>query len=86
MAKKTPLERSNLEKELFAQRITEEMLAAHIGRSTSYISNRMKGRYSWTVSEAYKILELLRKEPRDIAIYFPPEEGFTCEKLIFCVG
>ena len=38
MAKKAPLERSALEKELFAQRVTEDMLARYIGRSTSYVS------------------------------------------------
>lgn len=86
MAKKAPHERSALEKELFAQRVTEDMLARYIGRSTSYVSNRMIGRYAWTVAEAYQILKLLRKEPRDFIIYFPPEEGFVCEKVTFCVG
>ncbi len=86
MAKKPPPERTALEKELFAQRVTEDMLARYIGRSTSYVSNRMIGRYPWTVTEAYQILKLLRKEPRDFVIYFPPEEGYACEKVMFCVG
>nr|DAK04967.1 MAG TPA: Regulatory protein-modification, helix-turn-helix, transcriptional regulator, DNA [Caudoviricetes sp.] len=86
MAKKAPNKRSRLETELFANRYTEADVAAVIGRSTSYVSNRMIGRYAWTVAEAYQILKLLRKEPRDFVIYFPPEEGYACEKVMFCVG
>lgn len=74
MAKKTPQRRSALETALFTSRLTEADAAAAIGRSASYISNRLNGRGSFTIADAYKILEMLGKEPEEIATFFPPEK------------
>lgn len=74
MAKKAPNKRSRLETELFANRCTEADVAAVIGRSVPYISDRFNGRKSFTVSEAYKLLELLGREPEEIFGFFPPEK------------
>lgn len=58
--------------------VTGEMLANHIGRSTTYVSNRMirnsRG-YSWTVDEVYKILNFLEIPQSEIFTYFPPNGG-----------
>lgn len=80
MAKKAPNKRSRLETELFANRYTEADVAAVIGRSVPYISDRFNGRKSFTVSEAYKLLELLGREPEEIFGFFPPEPERTGRK------
>ena len=58
--------------------VTGEMLANHIGRSKTYVSNRMirdpRG-YSWTVDEVYKILDFLEIPQNEIFTYFPPNGG-----------
>ena len=74
MAKKAPHRRSRLEPELFANRYTEADVAKVIKRSVPYISNRFNGRGSFTIDEAYKLLELLGREPEEIFTFFPPEQ------------
>ena len=59
---------------LFANRYTEADVAKVIKRSVPYISNRFNGRGSFTTDEAYKLLELLGREPEEIFTFFPPEQ------------
>lgn len=65
--------------------VTGEMLANHIGRSTTYVSNRMirnsRG-YSWTVDEVYKILNFLEIPQSEIFTYFPPNGGLPPQKAL----
>lgn len=75
MAKTKPTERTELEKELFVRRITEEEVAFRIGRSVPYVSARITGKGEWKLTETYTILtELLNKDPYEFAKVFPPEE------------
>ncbi len=74
MAKKPPQRRSRLETELFAARYTEADVSRVIKRSVPYISAKLNGRGSFTVAEAYKLLELLGRKPEEISAFFPPEE------------
>lgn len=58
--------------------VTGEALANYIGRSTTYVSNRMTRNsrgYSWTVDEVYKILDFLEVPQSEIFTYFPPNGG-----------
>lgn len=58
--------------------VTGEMLAHYIGRSKTYVSNRMTRNsrgYSWTIDEVYKILNFLEIPPSEIFTYFPPNGG-----------
>lgn len=80
MAKKAPSKRSRLETELFANRYTEADAARVIKRSVPYISDRFNGRKSFTVAEAYKLLEFLGREPEEIFGFFPPEPERTKRK------
>lgn len=57
--------------------VTSEDLANYIGRSKTYISNRMTHNYSWTIDEVYKILEYLELSQSEIFVYFPPNGGAT---------
>lgn len=75
MAKKTPQMRSALETEIFANRYTQADVGKAIGRSVMYISNCINGKRSFTIAEAYKILEMLGRDSKEIGLFFPPEEG-----------
>lgn len=55
--------------------ITGEMLANHIEKSKTYVSNRFSRNYSWTVDEVYKILDFLEIPNSEIFTYFPPNGG-----------
>ncbi len=58
--------------------VTGETLANYIGRSKTYVSNRMtrgSRSYSWTVDEVYKILDFLEIPQSEIFTYFPPNGG-----------
>ena len=54
---------------------TNEDLANHIGRSKTYVSNRMTRNSSWTIDEVYKILNFLELPQNEIFTYFPPNGG-----------
>lgn len=63
--------------------VTGETLANYIGRSTTYVSNRMSRNsrgYSWTVDEVYKILNFLEVPQSEIFTYFPPNGGLPPQK------
>lgn len=51
-----------------------EDIANVLGKSNSYVSSRMNGRYPWTLDDAYIILDFLNLEAADILKYFPPTE------------
>lgn len=54
--------------------ITQEVLAKEIGRSQGYVSQRLAGTASWTLEDAYRILDLLGKDDSMLGTYFPRTE------------
>lgn len=59
---------------------TQLDLANFVGKSPSYVSERMAGkRYDWEISEAYLILDRLDVPTNEIFNYFPPNKGKGCE-------
>lgn len=57
---------------LLARGIEQSDLADVLGISTTSISNRMRGKYPWTVSEAWVILRMIGEgDPSKLGEYFP---------------
>lgn len=55
--------------------INQEYLASLVGRSTTYISDRITGKRPWDFDTMCRIIDEL-KIPRDqIFLYFPPYEA-----------
>lgn len=50
-------------------------VANFLNKSPSYVSYRLNNRYSWKISDAYKVLELLNLPEESISFYFPPDAG-----------
>lgn len=48
-------------------------LGRKLGLSPQSISGRMTNRTSWSLEEAYAVLELFHLPASDIGIYFPPQ-------------
>lgn len=61
--------------------VTGETLANYIGKSKTYVSNRMKHNYSWTIDEVYKILNFLEIPCEEIFTYFPPNGGLPQKEV-----
>lgn len=61
---------------MFECEVTCEDIANLLGRSKSYVSERMTNkRYHWEVEEAYQIMDLLNIPYEEILLYFPPNGG-----------
>ena len=67
--------RTELQKELYGLGYKQVDVANYLGRSTIYVGQRLRLQQAWTVDEAYQILKLIKKQPGDIFIYFPPKGG-----------
>lgn len=69
----------NLRKELCGEDLDQRTIAKHLGRSTTYVSVRMRGLEPWNMADVYKLLDLIHQPPEMIAFYFPrsdmKEEG-----------
>lgn len=50
-------------------------IANFLGKSPSYVSYRMTGRYDWKINEAYRLLEFLKLPMESLFEYFPPKMG-----------
>ncbi len=50
-------------------------LANFLNVSTAYVSSRMTNRYSWTIEEVYKIMDLLMIPQEELFEYFPKDGG-----------
>lgn len=65
-----------LRQQLFALGMTQEELCREIGKGQQYMSYRLNGKKSFTVDEAYMILDLL-EIPQDRLTEFFPKGGRT---------
>lgn len=65
-----------LRQQLFALGMTQEELCREIGKGQQYMSYRLNGKKSFTVDEAYMILDLL-DVPEDQLTEFFPKGGRT---------
>lgn len=63
-----------LRQQLFALGMTQEELCREIGKGQQYMSYRMNGKKSFTVDEAYVILDILGV-PKDRFTEFFPKRG-----------
>ena len=52
-------------------------IANLLGCGNGYVSERLTGKRSFTIEEAYKILDYLDLPAEDIFTYFPPNKGET---------
>ena len=55
--------------------LTYEDVAEELDRSTGYVGERFRGACSFTLNEAYQILEWLDLPESEIYRYFPPPEA-----------
>jgi len=51
--------------------IDQAYLAKHLGVSQQSVSNRMRGKYPWTLSETYAVMDLIQEPYERLHIYFP---------------
>ncbi|MCM0708286.1 hypothetical protein NBH08_25760 [Faecalicatena sp. BF-R-105] len=58
--------------ELHERDIDQVTLAEKLHRGDSYISDRMNGKGSWSLREAFEMMRLLDVPLEQIADYFPP--------------
>ena len=57
--------------------ISQEDLGYVLNLKTGAISHRMTGRTAWNIDEMYKVLDVIRAQPEELHIYFPPKGGLT---------
>lgn len=57
---------------LAAADIDQQYLARKLLLSPKCVSQRMTGKYPWTLDEVYTILDLIRVPHDQMAAYFPP--------------
>lgn len=63
--------RSMLKKHLYAKEIEQKDLCKVLGRSQTYITQRITGRHPWTIDEIYQICDLAAIPYISITEYFP---------------
>ena len=51
--------------------VDQRWVGHKLGKSTSYVCQRMVGKKSWTMEEAYKLCDILQIPPENILDYFP---------------
>ena len=61
-----------IQSELFRHEIDRKYLGELIGRGKNYISSRFCGNRSFTVEEAYLMLDLCGIPHSEFSLYFPP--------------
>lgn len=60
-----------LKTELFANDIDQKYLCKKLGKSQTYISDRMMGRRPWSMDDVYTLCDLLQIPCEQIPEYFP---------------
>lgn len=65
----------NLRCKMTMEDIDQKYLAKLIERSCSYVGERMRGLKPFDLDDVYRICNLLKIEPQEIAEYFPEGEG-----------
>ena len=69
-----------LKGEMFANDIDQKYLCKELGKSKTYMTNRMTGRYPWCMDDVYKICDLLEITYDRISEYFP-KDGKDIKKV-----
>lgn len=57
--------------ELGELEITQEQLGKMMGRSQAYVGRRLAGTASWTLEDAYRILDIIGQPDTALMEYFP---------------
>lgn len=63
-----------LRSRIFDFEFLQEDLAKRLGKSTTYLKNRLNGSQPFTLQDAYLLCDLLEIEMSEIPKYFPREE------------
>lgn len=51
--------------------VTQRELGKKIGRSQAYVGRRLAGTASWTLEDAYRILDVIGEDDSRLGEYFP---------------
>jgi DNA-binding XRE family transcriptional regulator len=62
-----------LRMEMYGADLDQETFGKALGKSRTYISNRLSSRYEWDMSDVYAICKLFDIPHEKIAEYFPPK-------------
>ena len=57
--------------QMYALRVNQDDIAEAIGRSPSYVSDRMRGKAQFNLSDIYGIMDVLQIAPENMAEFFP---------------
>lgn len=60
-----------LQGRMFMEGITQSDLADLLGKSTTYVSNRMRGKHEWELEDLYRIAEIAAIPSDEILTFFP---------------
>lgn len=60
-----------LKGEMFACDVDQKRLCKVLGKSKTYVTDRMTGRRPWSMEDAYAICDLLEIPYTDMLAYFP---------------
>jgi transcriptional regulator with XRE-family HTH domain len=63
--------RTPLKKHLYAKEIEQKELCKVLGRSQTYITQRMTEKRPWSIDEVYTICDIANIPPEEICKYFP---------------
>ena len=68
----TPTTCIELRCRMMRRHVDQIMLATAIGKSPTYVCSRINGRQPWTMTDVYKICDILHIPYSDIPFVFPP--------------
>lgn len=63
-----------LKTELFANDIIQDMVCEQLGKSQTYVTNRMTGKKSFSLKDAYLICDMLELPYSNILELFPKDD------------
>ena len=66
---------ANLNRELYANGLTQVDIAQEIHRSQQYVSSRLTGKCPWNMDDVYALCDMLDIDINEIPKYFPRREA-----------
>lgn len=57
--------------QMYALRVNQDDIAEAIGRSPSYVSDRMRGKAQFNLADIYGIMDVLQIAPENMSEFFP---------------